>query len=229
MGRPPRISRNEVLECARRTFAAKGFEATTLADIAHQLGVTPAAILRHFDSKQALFRESMRSTWDLPPCVFELRDADAASDPRVVLRTFAEQWVQFAQKTIAQSIALQLHERSQRTLVLPFEPGSADSPPRRGFPIVVDYFRRAKKAGVICVGDLRAAALMFMSSLVGYVFIHEVVQATPEPYPLPAYIDALIDLWSHGGIATKSIGGSRARRANHPAVIRRAAVRRRRR
>jgi hypothetical protein len=77
--------------------------------------------------------------------------------------------------------------------------------------IVTDYFRRAKEAGVIRVADPTAAALMFMGSLVGYVFIHHVVQGMPKQYPLPDYIDALIDLWSRGGI-TASGGGSRARK-----------------
>lgn len=227
MGRPPRIRRNEILEAARREFGEKGFEATTLADIARQLGVTPAAILRHFDSKQALFRESMRSTFELPQCVLDLQKADASADPRLILRDFAEQWVQFARKTISQSIALRLHEQSRRTIILPFEPGAADNPARRGLPIITDYFRRANRAGVIRVQDPRAAALIFMSSLVGYVFIHEVIRGLPRPYPLADYLDALFDLWSHGAIALKTVGGSRDRKQEDHRAVRRTASRHR--
>src|SRR5205807_247726 len=61
MGRPPRIRRDQLLDTARRVFAAKGFAAATLADIAGELGVTPAALLRHTDSKATLFAEAMRS------------------------------------------------------------------------------------------------------------------------------------------------------------------------
>jgi AcrR family transcriptional regulator len=207
MGRPPRITRLQLLECARDVFAAKGFEATTLADIALELGVTPAAVLRHVPSKQALFNEAMRPTMALPQCILDLRSTDAGSDPRVVLRRVAEGWVPFAQTTIAQNIAVQLHARSRSTFTLPFDAGAEDSPPRRGLRIITDYFRRASKAGVIRVDDPRAAALLFMSSLVGYVFIHQIVRAVPRPYPLPDYIDALLDLWTGGAIT----GGTRAR------------------
>ena len=61
MGRPPRIRRDQILDTARRVFAAKGFAAATLADIAGELGVTAAALLRHVRSKDALFAEAMRS------------------------------------------------------------------------------------------------------------------------------------------------------------------------
>ena len=47
MGRPPRISREQLLDTARRVFSTRGFDGATLADIGAELGVTPAAILRH--------------------------------------------------------------------------------------------------------------------------------------------------------------------------------------
>ena len=61
MGRPPRISRDQILAAARRNFSTRGFAATTLAEIAAEIDVTPAAILRHFDSKQELFHAAMSS------------------------------------------------------------------------------------------------------------------------------------------------------------------------
>ena len=88
MGRPPTINRERLIDTARRVFAAKGFAATTLADIAGELKVTPAAILRHVDSKQALFGLAMQSGMllDPPNCILELPLIDAKTDPRVVLR-----------------------------------------------------------------------------------------------------------------------------------------------
>ena len=61
MGRPPTITRDQILEASRRRFAETGFGATTLADIAGELHVTPAAVLRHFASKDALFDAAMLS------------------------------------------------------------------------------------------------------------------------------------------------------------------------
>src|SRR5436190_12761288 len=143
MGRPARVSREQLLETARRVFAAKGFDAATLADIAGELHVTPAAVLRHSPSKLELFREAMSArVIAVPDVILGLRDVDPATDPRVILRDLAERFVPFAEKIIGENIAVFMHARA-RSLVVPFDADAADSPPRRGFPIVADYFERA--------------------------------------------------------------------------------------
>ncbi|HXM75808.1 MAG TPA: helix-turn-helix domain-containing protein, partial [Thermoanaerobaculia bacterium] len=62
MGRPAKIRREEVLAAAREAFDTGGFEGTTLADISGRLGVSPAALLRHAPTKQALFTAAMGTT-----------------------------------------------------------------------------------------------------------------------------------------------------------------------
>jgi len=212
MGRPPTINRERLIDTARRVFAAKGFDATTLADIAKELGVTPAAILRHVNSKQALFGLAMQSGMllDPPACILELPRIDAKTDPRAVLRRIAEEFVPFIQDVLATRIVVAMHASSRSTsVVLPFDP-EADNPPRRGLKIVADYFRRAAEAGVLRLSDPHAAALLFMGSLQGYVLSHTVLKITP-PVPLNDYIDALLDLWTSGAIRS---GGSRAIKRN---------------
>src|SRR5581483_8133874 len=130
-----------------------------------------------------------------------LDEIDASTDPRIVLRELAEEWIPYASKTIAQNVVITMHQRSNPTLVLPFDPRSDDSPPRRGEKILAGYFRRAKAAGVIKVDDPRAAALLFIGSLVSYVFIHYVLRVIDPPYPVESYIDALIELWTEGAIS----------------------------
>src|SRR5438067_885675 len=214
MGRPARISREQLLETARRVFAAKGFDAATLADIAHELRVTPAAVLRHARSKQELFRAAMSSRITAPPqFILDLQNVDAASDPRIVLRGIAERFVPFVEKIIAENIAVYMHERA-RSLVVPFDADAKDSPPRRVLALVADYFARAMEAGVVRQGDPRAFALLFMGSLQAYVMIHRVLNILPKPYPLDRYIDALIDLWSSGAI----VGGHRGKAAHKSAA-----------
>ncbi len=206
MGRPPRIDRGILLETARRIFMAKGYASTTLADIAGELAVTPAAILRHVDSKQALFAEAMStSTVDPPACILDLATTDAAEDPRPVLRRIAREFVPFARAVLASRIVMEMHERAHPALVLPFRPDDTSNPARRGIPILIDYFRRAGEAGTIRIADPQAAALLFIGSLHSYVIFHELIRLTPV-YPLDRYIDALLDLWTSGGIATPAQG-----------------------
>jgi AcrR family transcriptional regulator len=199
MGRPPTISREQLLAAARHIFAAKGFEAATLADIARELHVTPSAVLRHVPSKRALFAEAMNRRIEPPAFIMELASVDATEDPRIVLRRIAEQFIPFASRVVAENIVVYMHARTQRSLLVPpFDPTSNDSPPRRGIRVVESYFRRAAKAGVITIDDPRAAARLFIGSLHSYVLLHHVLNI--PPYPVDAYIDALIELWTHGGI-----------------------------
>jgi AcrR family transcriptional regulator len=206
MGRPPRIDRDQLLQTAQRFFTTKGFAATTLADIAGELSVTPAAILRHVDSKQALFAEAMSTvTVDPPACILDLATTDASADPRPVLRRIAKEFVPFARGIIASRIVVEMHERAHPAIVLPFRPDDASNPARRGIPILIDYFRRACAAGTIRIDDPQAAALLFIGSLHSYIIFHELIRLTPV-YPLDKYIDALLDLWTNGGIGNPEGG-----------------------
>lgn len=47
-------TRDEILEAARKAFDRGGLEGLSLRDIAAQVGITPMAIYRHFDGKDAL-------------------------------------------------------------------------------------------------------------------------------------------------------------------------------
>src|ERR1043166_2788110 len=125
MGRKPRITREQLLQTARTIFLAKGYEAATLSDIATPLGVTPAAILRHVESKQSLFAECMTAgdQMRLPPVIEELARVDAATDPRIVLRRVAEEFIPFARAIISAHLVVSLH---RTTLEVPFDPQRKD-------------------------------------------------------------------------------------------------------
>lgn len=211
MGRPPRISRDQILDAARAVFTARGFEGTTLAEVGKRLGVTPAAILRHFPTKQELFMSAMTGGVVSPPFLGELAETDAHEDPRVVLRHFAEQAVPFVRRVVGTAIAVQMHLASKTTLALPFGVEDEQSPPRLALRTITDYFRRAIAAGVIRGRNPRALALFFMGQLQSYVFMHEVLNVSPA-IPLDAYLDALFDLWVDGAIVRRAAGGTRARK-----------------
>jgi AcrR family transcriptional regulator len=53
------VRRQELLVAAKRVFAAKGFHATTIADVATAAGTSYGSVYWYFESKETLFHELM--------------------------------------------------------------------------------------------------------------------------------------------------------------------------
>ncbi len=52
-------TRHLILKAARRLFAQKGMEESTIRDIAREAGVSPASVMVHFKSKTSLLEEAL--------------------------------------------------------------------------------------------------------------------------------------------------------------------------
>lgn len=78
-------TRQEILAAAKRLFLNQGFSATTMRQIAHQVGITPAAIYNHYPSKDQLFTVLLQSAAPYNE-LFALFDNIAADSPEDLLR-----------------------------------------------------------------------------------------------------------------------------------------------
>jgi AcrR family transcriptional regulator len=70
MGRRPQIDRAAVVDAAMMLADENGLEAVTMHAVAQRLGVTPMALYRHVDGKQALLDgmvERLLTSYPLPP------------------------------------------------------------------------------------------------------------------------------------------------------------------
>lgn len=63
----------EILAVARDLFAKRGFERTTMADIAEVVGVVESALYRHYTSKQDLLFEAIRFSYE--PIIDDVEEA----------------------------------------------------------------------------------------------------------------------------------------------------------
>lgn len=101
-------ARAHILECAKRLFAARGFNGTSISDIAKASGVSKANIFHHFESKEGLYLATIASIVERAKDVSSPSDAEgrdvvaffqelavaeqrrAAEDPEGVLLTLRE-------------------------------------------------------------------------------------------------------------------------------------------
>lgn len=204
MGRRPKISREDVLQAAREAFAERGFEGTTLAGIASRLGVSPAALLRHAPTKEALFASAMsyHGPGEFPVPVEFLTELDGSEDPRLIVRRIGEVFVPFLESKLDEQVARWMRaktvEEEARGFPLPFDPKVRPTPPQRALRLIEDYLRRASAAGRLRVGDPLAAALMLLGAFQSYVTLHRMVRILEPPLPLDRYLDTVVEVWLRG-------------------------------
>jgi AcrR family transcriptional regulator len=204
MGRRARVSREQVMGAARVAFGERGFEGTTLASIGARLGVSPAALLRHAPTKEALFAAAMEAghaETGLPSDF--LTGLSGGEEPIAVLRRFARALVPFIEGRLGETIAAWMRIKSSEgvpTIQLPFDPRRRSSPPQRILAELTAYMRRASRAGTLSVKSPRAAALAFLGALQAYAFMHRVAQISPR-VPLDAYIETYLQVWKKGALA----------------------------
>lgn len=215
MGRPAQITREQLLETARSLFSQKGYEATTLDEIARAIGVTPAAVLRHVRSKQDLFIECMSaSRHELAGAIVALDSVSGEMPPELVLRKLATEMIPFLKKRVDELVVLAIHLRTRDMNNDPVQglPQGADSPPGLALAALERYFKRARKSGTMQMSDPKASALLFLGAVQSYVFFQHLIKVSTPPYPAAKFIDALMELWRNGAFthaAPPARGGKR--------------------
>lgn len=59
VSKPPEVRRQEIIDTAMRLFAAKGYEFTTITDIAKEMHVVSGLCYRYFRSKEELYHAAL--------------------------------------------------------------------------------------------------------------------------------------------------------------------------
>jgi AcrR family transcriptional regulator len=80
--RRPKDRKSQITEQAVRLFTERGFHSVKLEDIAESAGITARALYRHYDNKQALLAEAIRTGQDQYQSARRLTDGQAEPTPR---------------------------------------------------------------------------------------------------------------------------------------------------
>src|SRR5260370_12718309 len=80
--RRPKDRKRQILEQAVGLFTDRGFHSVKLEDIAEAAGVTARALYRHYDNKQALLAEAIRTGQDQYLSARPLTHGPAEPTPR---------------------------------------------------------------------------------------------------------------------------------------------------
>ena len=202
MGRPARVRREDVLAAARAGFLEGGYAGTTLAQISAKLGISPAAVLRHAPTKQALFDQAMGlpAERDLHPLVF-LETVDGGADPQEVLRRVGDVFIPFIRQRLREVVAMYIPGKSSGgPSPLPFDPNERPTPPQKNLRSLAGYLRRARRAGRMRIEDPYAAAAAFLGALHSYVFLSEIAGAFEEDVSMDRFLATVLDVWFRGTV-----------------------------
>ena len=81
-------TRRAILGAARATFAARGYEQTTIRAVAARAGVDASMVMRYFQSKAGLFTAAVTMDLQVP----DLRSVPASRRGELLVRHFVSRW-----------------------------------------------------------------------------------------------------------------------------------------
>ena len=83
----PKVRKQEILDTALTLFGEKGYEKTSIADIAKAIGVAQGLCYRYFPSKEALFDSAIEQYADMPATQFFSLEKDDDKTLRQLIET----------------------------------------------------------------------------------------------------------------------------------------------
>src|SRR6202012_1230821 len=130
--------RRTILEVARRAFASRGYEQTTIRTVAAEAGIDAAMVMRYFGSKAGLFAAAATPHLHAP----DLTQTPARARGEHLVRHFVERWesspdddsLVFLLRTAVtnEAVAQQMQQRLSELIVKPIDDAGVDHAARRG-------------------------------------------------------------------------------------------------
>lgn len=81
---PTAARKEEILDCAEKLFAARGYRSTTLIDIAEEIGIAKATVFHHYRTKEQILFELYTRAMDLALTRLAAVDDEVGEPERVL-------------------------------------------------------------------------------------------------------------------------------------------------
>jgi len=193
--------RDEIVRAAMECFAARGFSGTTTREIAARVGITEAALYRHFEGKEALYAAIIDRKMAAPALAERLVEAAARGDDRGVFGGLAKLIIEALQADPAFFRILLYTALEGHSLAEPFFRQRMAA--LREF--LSGYIARRTREGAFRELDPVLAARAFIGMVWDYVLVRELFQQK-ESYPISgeAAADTFVAIFLDGMTAAKA-------------------------
>ena len=187
----------ELVAAALEVFVERGYEGTTLADVARRAGVTKGTIYLYFENKEALFKAVVRQT--IVPVIAQgeaLARSFTGSARDLLEQLVREYWRLVGETALAGIPKLMMAEAATFPELTRFY---YDEVVARGHRLMAGVIDRGVKNGEFRPVDVMLAAKLAMSPLMHATVVRRAfASCMPEGFNVQAYLDTHIDLYLHG-------------------------------
>ena len=177
-------------------FLERGFELTTMEEIAIQVGMSKRTVYARYEDKGALFKAAVRRAIEGYTVPRSALEAVASDDLRETLAAIARLRIAKLATPVAIKLQRILSSQSYRFPELfhaAFDEGTGPT-----VTFLVDLFLQHSKRGVIHLADPRRAATAFLSLVVGGPARLIVSGNKLDPAEIDRHIHFTLDLFFHG-------------------------------
>ena len=169
VGRPTReqqeLRHEELLNIALDIFLERGFEQTTMEEIATQVGMSKRTVYARYPDKAGLFKATVRRAIERYTVPREALEAVATDDLEETLAAIARLRIANLAKPVATKLQRILTAQSYRFPELFHDAFEEGTGPTVSF--LIDLFEHYTRLGRIEVSEPRRAATAFLSLVVG--------------------------------------------------------------
>ncbi len=190
----------QIIETAAKLFAEKGFDATSIDDIAEACGVAPGLIYHYFDSKSEILRALLERKSFLPKMSEILAQPPKATVEETLTELGRAIWEMLEEK---RELVLMMHGEIQRNQEVVRIVGEIV---RMGVKLLSDYLNAQTAAGILREDlDPRIFARTFWGALFESFFAHHRLETFLKRIPPKRLVSEVVKLLLYGAVNQKKL------------------------